>query len=287
MTTVWTGLAIGAIYAMVAIGYDIVYIASGHFNFAHAQFVTVGAFGAFVVLVQHSWAWIFVLPVVLAAGLICGVVEERVAIRPLRGRPESTQLVTTLAFSVIISGTAAVWFGTDPRRVPFVGRTRSLSILGGLIEPVELVLIIAAVVLTIAMELLARRTLWGLAALAVAEDRPAAQLRGVNVGALSIGAFALAGMIGALVGPLAGPKTYAVFDLGNVLAVKGFLALAIGGFGSLTGSLIGGLTAGLVEAFASRQMGPAQSDLVVFGVLLVILLVRPRGLFGTRAERAV
>jgi branched-chain amino acid transport system permease protein len=127
----------------------------------------------------------------------------------------------------------------------------------------------------------------GLALLAVAEDREAALLRGVNVRRVALGAFVFSGLLAGALGPVIGPKTFAVATLGSALALKGFVALAMGGFGSLPGGLIGGLAVGLIEASTSRWLGSDYADLMVFGVLLLILLVRPTGLFGRVRERMV
>src|SRR6185369_9838602 len=133
--------------------------------------------------------------------------------------------------------------------------------------------------------LIGRRTMLGLALLAVVEDREAAQLRGVNVRRMALGAFAFSGLLAGLLGPLIGPKTFAVATLGSALALKGFVALAIGGFGSVPGGLVGGFAVGLVEASAGRWLGSAYADLSVFAMLLLVLLVRPTGLFGRVRER--
>jgi branched-chain amino acid transport system permease protein len=148
-------------------------------------------------------------------------------------------------------------------------------------------LIALACSIALGAELITRRTNLGLASLATAEDRIAAMLRGIDVRTLSIGSFAVAGALCVAVGPFLAPKTFATFDLGDNLAIKGFVALAIGGFGSQKGALIGGLFTGLVEAGAARYLGAGYQTLSIFILLLAVLLVRPTGLFGEASVRAV
>lgn len=288
MTTVWAGLATGAIYALVAIGYNVVLLASGTFNFAHAQLLMVGTFLA------YAGAVTFGLPVVLtvllaAAGVgVVAALEERIAIRPLLGRSDAHgALITTVGAATILDGLAAAIWGRQPLTVPSGLPDRPLSLLGGTVRPVDLALIGLTLLLGLGLHLWSRHTLTGLASLASAEDREAASARGVNTRLLGVGAFVLAGAIAGAFGLLVGARTYAVFDLGHALALFGFVAIAIGGSGSQLGGLIGGFATGLIYAFVARYIGAAYPQLVVFAVFLLILFLRPRGLFGAPVERRV
>lgn len=285
MTLIWDGLSLGAVYALVAIGYNIVFTASGTFNFAHAQLLMLGAFVAYWGLA------VLKLPVVLVfllAALIVGVIavaEERIAIRTVRGT--EAQLVTTVGVATLLSGGSQLIWGGQPLTVPFLNGDNVWTVLGGRVLPVEIVLIAAAILLTLALVYYGRHTMIGLAVLAMAEDREAAMLRGVSARMLALGAFALSGVLAGLAGPIVGPKTFAVATLGSSLALKGFVALALGGFGSLGGGLIGGLVIGLVEQISTRYLGSVYVNLTIFAVLLLILLLRPAGLFGRTRERVV
>jgi branched-chain amino acid transport system permease protein len=285
MTLIWGGLALGAVYAMVAVGYNIVYIASRTFNFAHAQLMMMGAFIAYSSLVSWDLPWVLAL---LLAGVVVGAiaaVEERLAIRPVRDTHNI--LVTTLGAATIMDGAAQLIWGSQPLRVPFVAGEDAISLLGGRVRPVELTLIGVAILLVLVLVLISRRSLIGLALLGMAEDREAAQLRGVNVRATAFGAFVVAGVLAGLLGVFVGPKTFAVATLGAALALKGFVALAIGGFGSMPGTLVGGLLVGLAEAYAARYLGGEYANLTVFVILIAVLLIRPAGLFVRAKERVV
>lgn len=287
MTTVWAGLSIGAVYAIVAIGYNIVYIGSRVFNFAQAQFVMVGAFVG--VVAGQQWElplWITIVACAVAGGLI-GALEEVLAVRWLRGRGAHNELVTTLGVATLLSGIALVIFGSDPRRVDAFAEAAPFELLGGRLLPAEGLMILAAIVVAAGVALLTRRTMIGLASLATSEDRQAGALRGINASVLAIGAFVVAGALLAALGPLIAAKTFASYNLGDLLAVKAFVAVAIGGFGSYAGALVGGFGVGLLEVFAARYLGSEWQNITVFLLLLVVLLVIPNGVLGKGAGRAV
>lgn len=285
MNTIWSGLALGAIYGIVAIGYNIVFVSSNVFNFAHAQLIMLGTFLAYWGSVTLKLPTVLVFLLAGAITAVVAVVIERTAIRPVRGT--EGQLVTTVGFATLLNGVTQVIWGGEPLQVPFFGSSKVVSVLGGRVFPVELTLIGVALLLTVAFVAVSRGSMLGLAVLAVSEDREAALMRGINVRALAIGAFAVSGLVAGLLGPLIGPKTFAVATLGSALALKGFVAMAIGGFGSAPGALIGGVAVGLIEAESGRYLGSSYSTLMVFVALLAVLLLKPTGLFGHARERVV
>ncbi|MFD4422914.1 branched-chain amino acid ABC transporter permease [Agromyces sp. NPDC058484] len=285
MTIIWSGLALGAVYALVAIGYNIVFLSQKTFNFAQAALMMLGAFIAYVGIAVWSLTWWIVA--IIAAVVVGGVaaLEERVAIRPVKDM--HNLLVTTLGASIIMEGVAQLIWGGEPHRVPFFLGDEVLDVLGGRVYPVEIALIVLVVLLVLALTQYAKRSLTGIALMGMSEDREAAQLRGVNVRRLAFWAFVFTGVLAGFLGVFVGPKTYAVATLGAALAIKGFVVLAIGGFGSLWGVLAGGLIVGLTEALASRYIGADVANLSVFVILIVILMVKPTGLFTRRKERVV
>ncbi|MFE7244047.1 branched-chain amino acid ABC transporter permease [Streptomyces sp. NPDC057580] len=285
MTLLWGGLALGAVYALVAIGYNIVYISAKTFNFAHAQLMMVGAFVAYSGLVDWRVTTLLVLLIAGIAVAVLAAVEHLVAIRPVRDTHNI--LVTTLGASIFIDGAAQLIWGSQPLSVPFFAGDEAVTLLGGRVYPAELFLIALAVGLVVALVQFSRRSMTGLALLGMSEDCEAAQLRGVNVRAMAFGAFVAAGALAGLLGVFVGPKTFAVSTLGAALALKGFVALAIGGFGSMEGTLVGGLIVGLAEALAVRHLGSEYANLTVFLILVLVLLVRPAGLFVRAKERMV
>ena len=290
LTLIFAGLGAGAIYGLVAIQYNLVFTAAGIFNFAQAQ---LAAMGTFMVVLFGSTLHLPVAAVIILSAAACalmGGIEEIIAVRPLRRGRGSTahgELVTTLGVAIMLDGIAYVVWGSNPIRVPFPGPTHVLTIFGGRVLPIEFFIIGATLVVVLGLRWVFHHTKIGLACLATAEDRQAAQLRGINVQRLGLGAFAAAGALGGASAILVGPQTFAVYNTGDSIALLGFLALAIGGYGSFGGALLGGLTTGLVEAFTERYIGVNYDYPVLFGLLLIILLARPTGLFGQGTMRVV
>jgi branched-chain amino acid transport system permease protein len=273
------------VYALVAIGYNIVFVSSKTFNFAQAQLMMVGAFVAYFGIVILKWP---TLLAALLAAIAVGVVaylEYIAAIRPVRD-PHNI-LVTTLGASIFLNGATQLIGGGEPLRVPFFAGDDAIDFLGGRVYPVEIALIIVVLLLVVGFGIYGRVSLTGLALRGMSEDSEAAQLRGVNIKRLAVMAFIFSGLLAGALGVLVGPKTFAVATLGASLALKGFVVLAIGGFGSMPGTLVGGLLVGLAEALASRYLGGEFANLAVFFILIVILLARPAGLFVRARERSV
>ncbi|MFI6433806.1 branched-chain amino acid ABC transporter permease, partial [Rhodococcus oryzae] len=273
------------VYTLVAIGYNIVFVSSNTFNFAQAQLMMVGTFVAYTGLVTLKLPVLVVAVMATVTVMILAGLEEVIAVRPVKDH--QNQLVTTLGVATLIAGATQLIWGSEPLTVPFFGSNEPITLLGGRTYPVEIALLVLAIVLVVLLGQFSKRTVTGLALLGISEDREAAMLRGVNVRALALGAFAASGALAGFLGLFVGPKTFAVATLGSALAIKGFVALAIGGFGSLPGALVGGLTVGLVESFAALELGSEYSNIAVFVVLIAILMVRPAGLFGRVRERVV
>lgn len=285
MTIILSGLALGAVYALVAIGYNIVFLSQKTFNFAQASLLMLGAFLAYIgIAVLHLPWWLVALGSAVIIGAVAAL-EEVVAIRPVKD--SHNLLVTTLGASIIMEGVAQFIWGGEPHAVPFFGGNGVVEFLGGRVYPVEIALVVVVVALVAGWMWFSKRSVIGIALLGMSEDREAAQLRGVNVRRFAFWAFVLTGVLAGALGVLVGPKTYAVATLGASLAIKGFVVLAIGGFGSMGGVLVGALIVGLVESLASRYIGPDFANISVFVILIVILMIKPTGLFTRHKERAV
>jgi branched-chain amino acid transport system permease protein len=287
MTVVWAGLATGALYAIVALGFNIVLSASGVFNFAAPQFLMLGAMLSYQGVVADGLPYVLIIFAGLMAGGLLGVVEEVLAIRPLKDVRGHGALVTTVGVSVVLEGIALIIWGSQARVVPFFGSEEPLTILGGRVAPLDLMLIVVAVTLGVALWLLSERTRLGMASRASTSDRELAVLRGVDVRAIRAGAFALAGAVLVAVGTLVGMKLGASVTLGGDLVVLGFVALALGGFGSYPGALVGGFAAGLIQLLTARYIGDDYQLVTLYILLLAVLLVIPGGLLGQRKLRHV
>jgi branched-chain amino acid transport system permease protein len=287
MTILWAGLSVGAIYTLVALGYNIPLAQTGVFNFAQGQIVVFGTFFAWFVMGDRGWPWWVAIVGGAATGGLIAAVEELLAIRPVVAKGSHAILVTTVGASVVIEGVLLATWGSTTRSVNFFAGNNAFSLLGGRLLPVDLWLIVAAVVISFGLHAVSRYTLWGLAGRATTDDMAAAVVRGVNVARLRASAFILAGALGGALGPLIGPVAGIDVSTGISLTIYGFVALALGGFGSFPGCLAGGMAIGLVESYASRYFGVAYPPLILFGVLILLLLLKPTGLFGQRGLRVV
>jgi len=229
MTILWAGLAVGAIYTLVALGYNIPLAQTGIFNFAQGQIVVFGTFFAWFVMGDLGWPWWVAIVGGAAAGGLIAAVEELLAIRPVVAKGSHALLVTTVGAAVIIEGVLLATWGSTTRSVNFFAGNNGFSLLGGRLLPVDLWLIAAAVVISFGLHAVSRYTLWGLAGRAATDDMAAAVVRGVNVTRLRMSAFVLAGALGGALGPLIGPVAGIDVSTGITLTIYGFVALALAG----------------------------------------------------------
>jgi branched-chain amino acid transport system permease protein len=289
--TAWSGLTLGAVYALVSLGFTLSLLPSAVFNFAQGAIVVAGTFLVYAFLEQQGWALIPALIVNIFIGAGLGIACEVLCVRPLRWRgrvgSQQNELVTTVGLSTAIIGLIGIKWGYNPLLVPFHGPSTPVHFLGIVASPNEIVLLALAIVAALVLHVWFHVTRYGQACLAVAEDREAATLRGINVNLLSLGGFAAAGILGTISAFAIGPVTYAIPTLANTIALGGFVAIALGGQGSFIGSLFGGLLVGLVSSFATRYIGANYADLAVLALLLVTLMARPTGLGSSGEARIV
>lgn len=288
--TLWSGLTLGAVYVIVALGFLVSYLPSGVINFAQGAVVAAGTYLTYQWFKDGMSTWLAIV-LNLVCGVALGVFCEVVAIRPLRWgivrKGQSSELVTTVGVSTMIIGIIGIIWGDNALSVPFHGPQSITRFVGIVTPPVAIYMVVASVVAGVGLHLLFRKTRWGQACLAVAEDRASAGLRGINVNLLSLIAFGGAGALGTVSAILIGPITYATPSVGTSLALGGFVAIAMGGNGSFLGCLGGGLAVGVVSAFATRYLGAAYSNSSILILLLIVLSVRPAGLAGVGGTRNV
>jgi branched-chain amino acid transport system permease protein len=276
-----TGLTTGAIYAMVAIGFNIIYNVTEIINLAQGEFVMVGGLVMVFVHVSLGLPLIMAFVVTVAAVTVLGMVLDRMAIRPIRQPSVMTLIIATVAASMIIKGSAMLIWGKNPYDLPaFSGRVP--IDLGGVVLQSQYLWVIGFLVLiAVALALFFNRSIWGKAMRACADNADAARLVGINVQAMVLLAFALSAAIGAVAGITLTPIALMDYDRGAMLAIKGFGAAILGGLGSFSGAILGGLILGLIESFGAGVFLSGYKDAYALMVLLIVLFVRPSGIMGS------
>ncbi len=284
------GISLGSVYAIIALGYTMVYGIARMLNFAHGDIIMVGAFTVFTIVTTMGGS-----PVVgiLASVVVCtvlGVTIERVAYRPLRDASPLAVLITAIGVSYLLQNVALLIFGSNARQFTSVITVPALKLAGGKlsISSVTIVTILSCIVIMAALMAFINKTKMGQAMLAVSEDRGAATLMGINVNRTISVTFAIGSALAAVAGvllcsayPSLSPYT------GSMPGIKAFVAAVFGGIGSIPGAFIGGILLGIIENLAKAYISSQLSDAIVFSVLIIVLLVRPTGILGKKMTEKV
>ncbi|WP_226628617.1 branched-chain amino acid ABC transporter permease [Alloyangia pacifica] len=282
----FSGLTVGAVYALVALGFTIIYNASDVVNFAQGEFVMLG--GMITVFTYQAG-----LPLPLAAVVAIlvtsalGVALNKLAIEPARGAPVVSLIIITIGASIVIRGATQLIFDKQLHRFPSFSGDDPIHVLGATILPQSLWVIGGALAVFVGLWVFFTRTLTGKAVLATANNRVAAQLVGINTGWVMTLSFGLSAAIGAFAGVLVTPITLVGYDVGVALALKGFAAAMLGGMGNPKGALVGGLLLGCFEALTAGYLSSQYKEAVAFIVILAVLFVMPQGLFGSKSTERV
>ena len=284
------GISLGSVYAIIALGYTMVYGIARMLNFAHGDIIMVGGFTVFTIVTTMGGS-----PVVgiLASVVVCtvlGVTIERVAYRPLRDASPLAVLITAIGVSYLLQNVALLIFGSNARQFTSVITVPALKLAGGKlsISRVTIVTILSWIVIMAALMTFINKTKMGQAMLAVSEDRGAATLMGINVNRTISVTFAIGSALAAVAGvllcsayPSLSPYT------GSMPGIKAFVAAVFGGIGSIPGAFIGGILLGIIENLAKAYISSQLSDAIVFSVLIIVLLVRPTGILGKKMTEKV
>lgn len=290
------GLSLGAIYALIALGYSMVYGLLKFINFAHGDVLMVGAFAGYYAAPLATKLfpnpWMTTAAVLLFAMLVCavlGVLIERLAYRPLRNQPKLSVLITSIGVSLLLSYGGQILFGVNQKAFPDLLPPVRISLGGGVtISGNHLLVMVVALMLLIALREIVLRTRFGLALRALSQNRDAAALMGVNSNVVIAMTFALGSALAGAAGVLYAMNIHSIEPLmGTLPGIKAFVAAVLGGIGSLPGAAVGGLLLGLSECLLGGSFLSSYRDAIAFGLLIIILLLRPSGLFGSSATEKV
>lgn len=278
----------GAIYALVALGFTIIYNASDVVNFAQGEFVMMGAMSTVFLAAGDNG-----LPIPLAATLsvvlviIVGILLQRFAIAPARGASVVTTIIITIGASIFLRGVALVVWGKDIHPLEHFSGEVPIHIGNATLLPQNLWVMGGTAVMVLCVHYFFHHTMQGKAILACSYNRDAANLMGINVGLMMLVAYGLSALLGAMAGILVTPISFTSYDAGVMLGLKGFSAAILGGMGNPMGAVVGGLLLGLIESLAAGLISSGYKDAIGFIILLLVLFIRPSGLMGRRSSDRV
>ena len=276
----FTGVTVGSIYAMVAVGFNIIYNVTEIINFAQGEFVMLGGLIMvfFTATAKLPLPLAFVLTVAAVTGV--GVLMERFTINPLKNASVLTMIIVTIAVSILFKGIAMFVWGKDPYIFPPFSGSKPLFVFGAAIQTQTLWVLFMTAVMVVLMTIFFKKTRYGKAMLACADNPEAARLVGIKVNTMILISFALSAAIGAVAGAVITPISLMEYDRGALLALKGFGAAVLGGLGSFYGAVVAGVFLGIVESMCAGLVSSGYKDAVALILLLLVLYVRPSGLFG-------
>ncbi len=285
-----TGISLGSIYAIIALGYTMVYGIAKMLNFAHGDVIMVGAFVVYYACNQADIPAVLAIIISMAVCTVLGVVIERFAYRPLRSATPLAVLITAIGVSYLLQNSALLLFGADTKSFSSVVTIPALRLADGdlVITGETIATVLVCIVIMICLTIFVNKTKPGRAMLAVSEDRGAAQLMGVNVNGTIAMTFAIGSALAAIAGVLlcSAYPTLTPYT-GAMPGIKAFVAAVFGGIGSIPGAMVGGLLLGVIECFAKGYISSQLADAIVFASLIIVLVVKPTGIFGKKITEKV
>lgn len=282
----FTGVTIGATYALVALGFTLIYNSSHVINFAQGEFLMIGGMATVSFVGMGLPMLVAIILAVLLAGVI-GVCLQRFAIAPAKKADVVTLIIITIGASIFIRGVAQLVWGKQYHVMPNFSTNEPIMAFGAVLNSQSFWVVGIGAILVVALILFFSRTMTGKAILATSMNKDAARLVGIRTQMVLMLAFMLSALLGSIAGVIVAPITFTSYDIGIMLGLKGFVAAALGGLGSGVGAIVGGLMLGIVEAMTAGYISSDYKDAVAFSMILVVLFFMPRGLFGSRVVERV
>jgi branched-chain amino acid transport system permease protein len=281
------GLAMGSIYALVALGFVLIFNAVNVVNFAQGEFAMVPAFVAVWLMSYLKLSFPMTCVVTVAFMGIFGIIFQRIAYYPLRNRSFLPVIISTIGVGIFLKNGAQLIFGAEPLSMPRPTSATALDIFGVFVDPQYIIIIVCTLALLGLQYFFFEKTKLGKMMQATAQDKQMARLLGIKVATMIAITFAYSSILGAAAGILVGPIFFVTKDMGAMIGLKAFCSTIVGGFGSVPGAILGGLFLGVIEVFAAYYVSSAYRDAFAFIILILVLLLRPQGFFGEKiAEKA-
>ena len=283
----FSGLSTGAIYALIGIGFSIIFNATGIINFAQGEFVMLGGMLTLFFLEALKLPLWAAIPCAVVVSALIGVLFERLAIRPLRQPTPINLVIVTIAGSILIRGLTMLLWGKDTHAIPPFSGDEPISVAGATILPQHLWILAITLLIIAVNKFFFYHTISGKAMRACSYNRRAAGLVGIDVRRMVFFSFVISSVLGALAGIIVAPLTMTAYDVGVMLGLKGFCAAIIGGMSSGIATVVGGLILGVLESLGAGLISSGYKDAIAFIILLLILFIRPQGLFGKAESERV
>jgi len=285
---VLVGLASGAIYALIALGYSVIFSTTRILNFAQGEFLMIGALLGFTFYASLGLPLVIAVALVLLVMAVVGLISERLIMLPVQRSGSSyAWIIATLGLSIVLRNAMVIPYGRESYPFPRLVAAEPTLLGGVVVDAQQLVIVLTALLLMVLLELFLTRTFAGKAIRATAQNPDVAALMGIDVGHVVRLSFVLSAMLTGVAGILVAPITTADANMGLILGIKGFVAVVLGGMGSARGAAAGGMAIGLLDSVVRGVLPTGWGNIAVFGVLALVLLIRPSGLFGTPgAQRA-
>ncbi|MBW4034088.1 MULTISPECIES: branched-chain amino acid ABC transporter permease [Acidiphilium] len=283
------GLAVGSIYALVALGFVLIYTSVNVVNFAQGDFAMIGAYFMVSLVLGAHWPWWVALPLAMVLTGAVGALFQLVLYQPVRNRPRNflPVMIATVGASVFLEQVFLLIYGPVPFQLPGIFKAQSVKIDGVFVYPQYLVIIVVTSVMVTVLNWFLERTKLGKQLQATAQDADTARLMGIRVARMTALIFAISTGLGGLAGILIAPVYTVTAGMGSTIALKAFASAIVGGFGSIKGAIVGGLTIGLVETYGATYISGSYRDAFPFIVLILFLIFRPSGLFGEKVSQKV
>jgi len=284
-----SGLGLGSMYGLMALGFHVTHAVSGTVNFAQGSSMMLGAVLTFSFAQTLGWPMPLAIAAALALCALYGLLVEAVAVRPFVMRGSDAWLMATVALGIVLDNAVMFGFGKEPRSLPSPLAQTPVDI-GGLglgVYPLQVLIPVIGLLLAAALHLVARRTRWGTAMLAVVQNRDAARLMGIPIRRVVAGAFAVSTLLAGIAGVLIAPLFNVQADMGTLFGLKAFAVAILGGISSAWGVMVAGLLFGVVEALVTATLGSGYTQILTFSLVIAVLAMRPDGLFGRAMVRKV